>query len=137
MLRRRHVISACKAAPVLSGRIHGIPSSLDREDLFPPRVIRRKRCSGCVTSAANLPTWKTPMVSSRVTSAGKRQTTQGRVGRMDGAVPEAPTHGVGACRRGSAQGAATRYRTVVALARSISPAPARGGWESAAQYLGK
>src|SRR6266545_2549020 len=42
-----------EAAPVLSGRIHGIPPSLDREELFPPRVIRRKRRSGCVTSAAN------------------------------------------------------------------------------------
>src|SRR6266540_119803 len=27
--------------------------SLDRKDLFPPRVIRRKRRSGCITSAAN------------------------------------------------------------------------------------
>src|SRR6266498_2302356 len=44
---------AWQAAPVLSGRIHGIPPSLDREDLFPPRVIRRRRRSGCITSAAN------------------------------------------------------------------------------------
>jgi hypothetical protein len=89
MLRRRHVISAEGRPPVLSGRIHGSPPSLDREFLFPPRVIRRKRCTGCATFAAELPVGKNPRGSSRAADAGgSGRQRQGRVGRTDGAAPE-------------------------------------------------